>query len=210
MEISCKNNTTFTSTPIHTVNLKKVTNGVEDGFVKAVFSKLDPRDHEDILAMQKIKENWEDKNATDWICPSFERLDEVDKFSLRFHCIELPGTESLDKRIVGLTESFIPPNEDVKFYHLSCIASKAENQYGKTERIVKNIGEVMLGSLFNDAKKLKASCFEIISVCNGFYENTFGNSKIAFKEKYRVFNIQKRSFNKYLKYIQNKFNFDFS
>lgn len=210
MEISSKNNICFKSTPIHTVNLKKVSNGVEDGFVKAVFSKLDPRDPEDVNAIKKIKETWHDKLATDWICESFEKLNKVDKFALRFHCIELPGNESLDKRIIGLTESFVPPDEDFKFYHLSCIASKAENQYGKTERTVKNIGEVMLGSLFNDAKKLKASCFEIISACNGFYEKTFADSKIAFKEKYCVYNIQKRSFNKYLKHIQNKFNFKFS
>lgn len=209
MKISNKQDyTLFGSQSLHFVNIKRVTAGVEDGFVKAVFSKLDPNSAEDIEAIIKIKDTWKEKLAHTWIGENFLNLEKLKKTPLEFHCIELINEKSLGERIIGLSEILIP--EEKQTCHLRCIVSKAENQFDNKNRQLKNIGEMLLGAVINDAQKKHATSLDIFSILDAFYDKTFLKSGINFEKVYSNFKINSEEFGKYIAYIEKKFKMSFS
>jgi len=159
-----KNSVNFTSTPIHYVNLKKVTNGVEDGFIKAVFTKLNPNDLEgDCLAIEKIKETWKENDMAEKFAGIFKFF----KSDLNFYnALELVGNNNLDERIVSLVKSSIEGGRTLK---LSILLSKPELSRENIQRPIKNVGELMLGEIFNKAKQLQVSRLEFESAEDAFY-----------------------------------------
>lgn len=211
MQVSNRNNSVnFTSTPIHYVNLKKVTNGIEDGFVKAVFSKLNPNDKEgDCLAIEKIKETWKENDMAEKFAGIFKFF----KSDLNFYnALELVGNNNLDERIVSMVKSSVEGGRTLK---LSILLSKPELFKENIQRPMKNVGELMLGEIFHKAKQLQVSRLEFESAEDAFYIHVFDKVGIELTgDKYNPvkhkFSLPKEDFDKYLKYIQKEYNTDFS
>lgn len=206
-------NTTFTSTPIHYVKLKKITNGVENGFVKAVFSKLNQADEKDRIAIQQVQDIWGKKEfIANSCCENFFK--EQSPETQTYNCIELISNAPLGERIIGLAKSLTLDLGKTKIYHLSWLASKLK--LDNPERGIKGVGEVLLGEVFNKAKNKKMP-LEFTSSNDSFYFKTFKNAGLDFVEDEELFEmgnglftIQKRDFDKYINYCQKKYGTDFS
>lgn len=214
MRISFTNDkTSFTSTPLHGVN---VYNAKGRFLTSAVFSKLSPTDNKDIEALKYILENWK---GNPLLLGMFrDNFREIPNSLNEFHAIELPGMKNLGEKIVGLTMSY--PRKDFdnsKIFHLALIVVKPELRAEIKDRGIKNVGEVLLGEMFNLAKKMKASSLELFSQNHGFYVKTFKNACIDISEENEIFSpsdqkfsIDKTLFNKYIEYCKNKFSINFS
>ena len=217
------NSPTFKSRPICPLNLKKTT-GIGD-FLSVVFSKLDPGDAEDVLAIKRIQNTWKDFSTITCICPSFLKMAEIfkDKSSFVYHCIEIPRAKStllkraeisfddeqdLSQRAVSLiTSGFDPETRKFTLYY---VATKDEYQFENEWRPLKNIGEVAMGAVINEAKKAGASSFCFKAAQDGFYEKIFERAGILFDKNNHDFTVAQAQFDKYIKYIQQKFCIDFS
>jgi len=216
MQVSTQNNrVNFTSTPLHPVNLRKFTNGAQDGFVKAVFSKLDPNNLEDLAALKEIETNADSEKSAilRMLCGFFPyNCFQNDQY----HCLELVGEGSLAQRIVGLLNT-TPGLGDKKAYVGKLIATVPRFKYGKDDRGIKGVGEVMLGETFNLAKKGGFERLSFDSTKNPFYDETFRTAKVNVQEREisgwdsaRNIIIPKTEFDKYINYCEDKYKFKFN
>lgn len=201
MKISSQNNNiNFTSTPIHKVNL---INAKDGSFIPAVFSQLDPDNLLDISAIKQIQKNWRGPSfLVDQFYNDFFHSKNVEKY----HAIELLNNDPLEKRIIGLTESRIDHSD----YELSLLFVKPELTQKVGKRKIKNIGELLLGEIFNLAKKANASSLEFLSSNTGFYNKTFeralpGLYKPEDNDMVFSFEIKRKTFDKYIDYWKKKF-----
>lgn len=97
MQISNQSNSlNFTSTPVHSVNLKKLTNGAENGFIKAVYSKLSPEDLNDSVAINELKATWDVPHK---LMDEFSREFNLSIKSHEYNAIEMIGETPLYKNI---------------------------------------------------------------------------------------------------------------
>jgi len=205
------NNLNFKSIPIHSVNIKNADNTLS----KAVFSKLNPLDYIDRHAVEQIKNTWDDE----YLCAT--ELFREDFFSKNanecmFHALELPGTDKLEKRILGLSESSFDCDKSL---YLDLIFINPSQKRGSEQKKFKNLGEVLLASVFNIARKNDSSKLQFSSVNNGFYYKTFQDAKIKtvemplatgpHKQMFSDFIIGKTQIKKYIMYCQKKFNMQF-
>ena len=216
MQISNQNNNVnFTSTPIHSVNLKKLTNGAEDGFVKAVFSKLDPNDINDSLAIHELKATWDvPYNLMD----EFSREFNLSIKSHEYNAIEMVGEAPLYKRIVGLicSNSYSRNNEIISTGRV--LITKPELSKKSDARSVKGVGEMLLGKAFYQAKLAKSKEFKFDSSATDFYEKTFADAKIRIIKGVNFFQeggndrfvIGEKDFDKYINWCQQKYQTNFS
>jgi len=211
-----KKQVSFKSKPLHYVNLKKFTNNVDDGFIKAVFSELNPSNSVDKEAIKEIRESWKDNSTAGDFCDYFicdSHIKHPSSFAIKnptkYFCIELINKNPLGQRIIGVLKTF-PDLKIPDYYYLSRIATKNEFRYGDSERSIKNIGEILLGESFNETKKRNFSGLTFTSLCDEFFETSFNNAGIDFKNRWGDFTIEKGELNKYLEYIQKKFNINFS
>lgn len=198
----------FTSIPIHNINLKKVTNGVEIGSIKAVFSKLDVNDPKDSEALFEIKELWDDKDKL--VCCMYRHF-KIKTPDNEYFTIELPGNNSLSDRIIGLANTFYSAKD--KVYNLLNLITKPSMQYYTEERGIKGVGETLLGEIFQKARENNASNLVFGSLANNFYNKSFDNAKMT---NYKIgdssfrYTISRDNFDKYIKYCQEKYNDNFS
>lgn len=205
---SQKNNVSFTSTPIHTITLKKLTNGVENGTIKAVFSKLNPFDIKDIESIEKIKETWSDPEK---LIHSFYRHFKEKKSDNEFFAIELDEKNGLSKTILGLLNTCFLPKD--KMYHLLTINTKPNFIKGRKDKEIKGIGEIMLGEAIQQAKQKKVDSFNFISLADNFYDHTFEKAKLKFhksENSYAHYIIESEDFDKYIEYCEKKYGNNFS
>jgi len=213
MQISFpKNNIYFTSTPIRQVNLKKITNGIDDGFIKAIFSNLNPANPKDRKAVKYINKTWNKNLITNEFCDEFLARRDFDTET--FYCIELPNKKKLGDKIIGVSKGILFSDNNKPEYFLHFIAINPSLRATSENRQIKNIGEVMLGEAFNLAKTADAShiSFENInSFCNKVFKkagikifdsNQDSSSTNAFSY---FFSINKDIIDKYLNYYQKEF-----
>ena len=210
MQISTNNSVNFTSTPLHYVNLRKVTNGAEDGFVRAVFTKLNPKDLEgDCLAVDKIKDTWMGTSLRDNFAGAFKFFKAE---SNHYNAIELVGNNNLGDRIVGLAKSSVELGRMLK---LSLLLIKPEMSRINYKRSINHIGELMLGEMFNKAKQLNVSKLELESAEDDFYIKVLEKAGIELTpEKYdsinHKFHIPVEDFDKYINWCQSEYKTNFS
>ena len=215
MQISNQNNSVnFTSKPLHFVNLKKLTNGAEDGFIKAVVSELDATDKIDTDAIEKLNVAWNNRSGlVHWFCQDFLAKANA---SAQYFVIEKPGSTNLVDKIVGLLQIYPQKNFVTKRDNLilSTLATKSEFSSKNTERGMKNIGEALLGETFNSAKEKNIADVKIYATKSncGFYSNFFKNAGLSeaefgnpTEENLYTLVIKEKNFDKCIKYYQNKF-----
>lgn len=227
MKVSSQNNkVNFTSTPIHKVNLINVKDG---SFIPAVFSQLNPNNQLDAKAIKYIQKTWEETPLlTDHLYDDFMSVSN----SEQYHVIELVNKAPLEQRIVGLIKSRISHVEkhnglelmctgrinDVKALlelnkpqcSLSLLIVKPEFAKKNMLRKIKDIGELLLGEIFNLAKNADASSFVFNAANTDFYNKTFSR---ALADNYiphpsntaSHFNMKRDTFDKYLAYWKQKF-----
>lgn len=211
-----KNNINFTSTPIHYVNLKKLTNGVEDGFVKAVFSKLNPSDKKDIDAIIQINQDWDEEYLVSEYCGDFIR--NISPDINQYHAIELLENKDLGDKIVGLVKYYFKNYGNKENLHLSWLITNPKAKFISRDekREIKGVGEILLGETFNKAKEHKALGLEFSYGNDSFYKKTFENAGIniingkTFNPSDKEFYVETEDFDKYINYCQNKYSTDFS
>lgn len=201
---SPKNNVEFKSIPIYQVNVRNADNGL----VKAVFSELKATCEEDKLAIIKIKNSWENSYLLDGFFEDFKDTFSSDK---NFNAIELLGKAPLGERIIGLVQTqFMYANDLFGTY----IFSRPDLKKQVVCRKIKNVGEVLLGSIMKMAKEKNSTHFNFRSSNDSFYYKTFDDAKIQpYVMKGRrltEFSINSKEMQKYIEYCQNKFKIDFS
>lgn len=208
MQINNQNTLSFTSIPIHKVNVRNSKTGE---LIPAVFSKLDRNSETDIKAMAIIHRNWSCPTAKE-ICFYFLET----HFPDDFWAIELAGDKNLSKKIVGLVQTNI--EQGSKIFDLKYLSTKPSlSNKSKEKRIVKNIGEVLVGSIVNQAKHKDADYIHIASLIKAipFYEKIIKNAGIKpenchLTKMQRVFFIEKKDFNKYLNHLADEYKINFS
>lgn len=213
------NNLNFKSTPVHYVNLKRV----EGGLTQAVFSKLNPNNSVDKKALSYVLRTWEDSPIIEDIYTNFTNY--TNTSNSEYYAIELPGNESLGKRIAGLAHIIKKQDCDSdKMFQKLEISEIAVNPKFKHNRLTspyKNIGEVILGTIFNIAQQSKVAFVEFSSICDDFYNRTFKDARVTCKRRlegsryyagHRVkrFKILSEKFEKYIAYCRKEFGIDFS
>jgi len=210
MKISKQNNNiNFTSTPLHQIKIPDI-NGV---LIKAFISKINPKDKLDLQAIKKIEKEWPPEFIKDEICEHFIR-DSKKNSILKYYCIELDKQGPLKDKIISLASSFTNHNffnEGKLDYYLSLIKTKEDFDSLTTDRKIKNIGKIMLGKIFQDAKQENCLSLSFFAYKTSklFYEKIFNKIGISFYEKDGDFTIKRKEFDKYIKYVKKKFNIIF-
>lgn len=212
------NNITFGSTPLHRVN---ILNAVDGQLIPAVFSRLNPRDKTDQIAIKEIQNFW--KGADKFIMDIFTNGFDKDAIKTqKYNAIELIGDESLSKKIIGLINFFskedsISLSSTPKELCLNALIVKPEFAHKSTGRGIKNIGEVLFGEIFKQSKKAKADYLNFLSEDDEFYFRTLGKAGINARDNKEIFypnnhefTLDKKYFDKYLDYWKNKFKINVS
>lgn len=202
------NNINFTSIPVHAVNLKKVTNGIENDSVKAIFSRLDIDDPKDLDTLRQLKDTWDDR---DKLVHSMYKHFKMKTPDNDYFAIELPGKDDLSERIVGLAHTLY--SQTNKTYELRELITKPCLQYYTDERKIKGIGEALLGEVVKQAKGKNANNVNFVSLAKNFYNKSLERAKVNnFKlseNSFRYF-ISKENFDKYIQYCQDEYGDNFS
>lgn len=196
---------TFTSRPIHYLNLTRVKNGLEKGFVKVCFSKLDLK--KDKEAIEILKKSSVNQNlhfqccCTNFLNPKPARE--------KYYAIELIGNETLDKRIVGLAECYHKKNSQLE---VSLLATKSEFLKENPSRTLKNIGISLLSSIFQIAKKTKSTEVKIPSGNDEFYSNVYDTSQTKYtKDKgLHIFYVANDQFDNFISFYNKTLSLDFN
>lgn len=213
MKINNQNNISFTSTPLHKVN---IINSKTGELVPAVFSKLNPADKIDQKAIEEIKQNWIEtpSHLMDLFADGFTKYA---KKTEQYGAIELINENALSKKIVGITKFFqdkssfvITPDNTV--YLNVLVTNPAFSSEHKNTREFKNIGEVLFGEVFRYAKKIKSDCINFLSDEDEFYFKTLEDAGINARDNEDMFylnshefTINSSYFDKYIDYWKNKF-----
>lgn len=215
------NNLSFTSIPIHYINVRSVKN---NALIPVVFSKLNQKDPLDQKAIKSISSFWTKSinfnfpskimetflNKTNLFCKNFLAESLNNQF---FYAVEIPkepiNSKPLAQRIIGLISVRENPTENR--ISLSTLTTNPEFIKQNDKRNFKGIGEVMIGELINFAQKKGCNSATITSYNDGFYLKTFENAGIEVNEGIRdgnLFTIPQKYFSKYLEYINKKYNFN--
>lgn len=208
MQINNQNNISFTSTPIHRVNIRNAKTGE---LIPAIFSKLDRNSNIDRSAITIIHNSWSCPTAKE-ICFYFLET----HFPDDFWAIELIRDKNLSKKIVGLAQTNI--EQCSKIFDLKYLSTKPSlSNKSKEKRVVKNIGEVLVGSIVNQAKHKDADYIHVASLIKAipFYEKIIKNASFKpenchLTKMQRVFFIEKKDFNKYLNHLADEYKINFS
>lgn len=160
-----QNNISFTSMPLQKVNLRKVSDGKP---FEAVLSKLDPFDINDQISIDNISRDWitsnEGSNTNQILlafCEGFkDRTAKNDCYT-----IELPGPESLDKRLIGMMS--------LRGYQLLNVKSKPKSLRTDQEKNLKMVGAVLLGKALDVIRNRGFKEASFTSLQNSFYVNLF-------------------------------------
>lgn len=215
-----RQNINFTSTPIHNVNLRKVTNGKEDGFISAVFSKLNLGDTEDKTALWHIQNTWDEsekksKAVANTICKHF--LAKKQERQADYFCLELENKESLGNRIIGLMELQPEKHDSKDVLYLSLLTTKPDFIHKKENRTIKGIGEILVGEAINQAKKGNHSRLDIWAEDKGFFARIFEKTKIDLEKiltrsnrDWDEYEIKREHFQQYLKECEKNYKTNFS
>lgn len=208
-------NINFTSTPIREVMLPKVKDGKIIGECKTILTKMDIFDNEDIETVSMIKEKWARKTL---FAKHFG-----DNFSAKssdhsnYYAIELPRQAQLKQEplCVIKTNLQISPHGN-RIIHLNYLITNPEFKHGEKSAL-KNIGEAMMGEVFNLAKKVRASMLTFQSANDGFYYKIFKKTTVKLMNEpfysefeSNIFNIKSTEFDKYLDHCKKAFKIDFS
>lgn len=213
---SNKYKTSFTSTPLHCVNLKKIVTVADNSPILAVFSSLNPKSRGDRNALLQIKDTWRKSQLVRNFCTSF--LENQSNLH-QFNAIELVNEKPLGERIVGLIKTFPSYNNKEKGLYLATILTKPEFSAHNQGRTIKDIGEIMLGEIFNYAKKTQAHFIEFTSIDDNFYSRVFSKASVHAVEEDAShyceylsgeFFIPQGEFDKYLNYCKKQYGLDFS
>lgn len=205
--VNQNNNIAFKSTPIHRVNVRDAKTGE---LIPAVFSKLTANYH-DVREIEKSQCFW-NNGIANIICSHF-----IDKpKSSDFWAIEVINTKDLNQRLVALAETNMPTES--KYLDLENIAVKNSLSYNsKGGRWFKKIGEVLFGSIINQAKRNQADYFHVCSNINSipFYDAILSNAGISpakchLTKKANVFFLDRKNIDKYLTYISNEYQINFT
>ena len=208
-----KNNLSFTSVPIHKVSLQKVTKRAENSYANAVFSKLDPLDSGDVVALEKIKNVW--GHGSRLVTSIWESFTTEVAGQCQFNAIELKKNRSLDEKIVGLVKSIFLQDGDKKNLYLWSIITKPEFGNKNPNRTIKGVGECMLGEIFNSAKHSNANNVTFYSDNKGFFKKTFEDAEIKlvngknYTPRNGHFVINEKDFDKYINYCKEKYKINF-
>ena len=198
------NNISFKSTPLHRLRIPKA-DGI--GSVSAFFSKLDPCNDEDRVAIETIKRTWSDSLATDNFCIYFSKPPD----SSTYYCIELADNTPLARRIVGLVK-LSDQNQNL---HLDALVIRDDCQSHNTQCKFRNVGKITMGAIFNEARKLRYQSLSLdpLRTALNFYERIFKEASISHdisrRPPYR-WNIRFGDFGRYIRYIQEKFSINFA
>lgn len=200
------NNISFKSNPVHNVHLRNT----QGGYVKAVFSELNPKKAVDIDAVKQIQNTWKNAPQAEVFCSMF--LDNSSKGS-KYYALELfDKKQNLGDKILGLLVVDSYKDNFKKIFDLVAVQTKPDNKYCSLDikRDVKGIGEVLLLESFRFAKKQKEDFLRVASSNNPFYLKSFNDAKIVFEEARMGlgasnFFIDKTNFDKYINYGRNKY-----
>lgn len=204
-----KNSVNFTSRPIHYVNIRNADNK----FVKAVFSRLDPKCGVDKAAIEKLQNSWEVPHE---LMKDFYAEFSCPKDGKEFNAIELPGKGPLHKRILGVVYSKTYMLWNKEHMSMPLLITNPEIKYGRESRKLKGIGEIMLGEVFNRAKKMNVPELEFNSEANKFFRKFFRHTKVKivdgvnFNPYNRFFHISQENFDKCINWCQKKHQTNFS
>lgn len=198
------NDINFKSTPVHMVNVRNAKTGE---LIPAIFSKLNPYDYHDVKAIKKIEQDW----ANCWLIPDF-----CDRFFKgrddSFCAIELISQKALAQKIIGLTSY---SSDSFGLYKL--MTKPALSDKNKETRKIKNIGEVLLGAIFNQFKIRESNIigFSSFEDASGFYTKIFDKANISgiWMDSERCndghirtrFTLTKEQYEKYIDYWQNEY-----
>jgi len=215
MQVSNQNNRiNFTSAPLHSVNLKKITNRADDGISKAIISKLNPNDKLDEAAIRDVNKTWHYlSNHIHCLYVDFSKNFDP---STEYFAVETQEPKNLANKIIGLMQvctqkSFITKRENLV---LSTLATKPDFMHGNESRSLKNVGEALFGDTFSMAKEKNTANIKFFATKNnykfysdsltkaGLNESEFGNPS---SENLYEFIINEKSFDRCINYYQNKF-----
>jgi len=214
MQISNRNDgTNFTSTPVRFVNLKNRAK-TGDRFVKAVLTKLDPNDADDLGALKMAIKNWKAKHS---LGDDFLNKFEAKSRDFGFNAVELISEKPLAKRIVGLVSTSIDDLEGISLFSLETLFAKPNLTKRKWGRKISGIGEIMLAEAIFKAKQANSLTISFTSSTSAleFYTKSFKKAGIEltkknYIEKMKNFWIENKDFDKYLKYIEKEYDMNFS
>lgn len=205
MQINNQNNLSFKSNPINRVNVRNAKTGE---LIPAVFSKLTKEDTE---SMEKIYKNWRFPEA---ITIYFHFLKMSDNHN--FYAIETLGEKNLSKRIIGLAETKTDAvTNDLDLKYIAIKPSLSVSGEKRRKRPIKNIGEVLFGTIINQAKQQHSNHLYVYSVNNAFYDSILKKAGISpldchynnIKDDYF---IKSEYFDKYLNYLSDNYKINFS
>ena len=204
-----KNNVNFTSRPIHCVNIRDADNKL----VKVVFSKLDPKCGVDKAAIKKLQNSWEVPHE---LMKDFYAEFSCPKDGKEFNAIELPGIGPLHKKILGVVYSKTYMLHNQERMSMPLLITNPDLKHENGLRKLKGIGEIMLGEVFNRAKKTKAPELEFNSEANKFFRKFFSRAKVKITDDVNYnpynsfFHIGQEDFDKCIDWCQKKHKTNFS
>lgn len=199
-----QNNLSFTSTPIKPIRLK----GLNNKYVKAVFTKLDSKNAEDINAIEKLYNDFGDKDETlKGFCMHF--FDKNADFP-EYFALEKKEGRTLSDRIIGVFECMVN-DFDYQGTHLFV---KPQYQFKNKNREITNPGKAILAFIVNAVKAKKLEGLTFCSTNNAFYNKIFSEAGIEFNRgksnfeilpqegKYTDYFIHKDDCDKFLSHIE--------
>lgn len=209
MKITNQNtNVNFTSTPLHKVNIVSAKDGK---LIPAIFSELKPYGrNNDRTTIKEIAKTWK---SVPFLLTNIFSTNFCSKMDLgnNFYAVETLGEEPLAKRIVGLmqtlTEKDTPPLNLDKF-DLELLIVKPDFAHTTKDRQFKNIGELLFGEAFNQAKKSNSDYIKFYSTEDDFYSKILKKATIDSSNNEHRFTIDKPNFDKYIDYWKTKFKID--
>jgi len=214
------NSLNFGSRPLHQINLRR---GAGEGFVCAVVSELDPKDAEDVAALQKIAQSWHGaKYAGDILdyfvgnrkpepMPCEVALYKKSPPVFGYYAVEMSDKKSLGERIVGLLQTTFKNWYNSPNLEMDYVQTKPDLKFDNgAVRTVKGIGEILMAKTCDLAKSFGAKDITIESSNDAFYLNSCKKADIKLldgqeDDKYGVFYLQSNDFDKYMKYIEQKY-----
>lgn len=208
-------NINFTSIPVNEVKVLSSKGAYILSPQCAIVSKLSQTCAEDINAIKKINRTWAQHSSIAYtFCRFFLNKSEKTMQS-EYYALEIPQKGRPFTKIIGLFSTSKGNSGELK---LDYIVTEPDFQYKNFKRNIKGVGEVMLGEVFNIAKEKHANLLNIFSTKVNFFDTTFKNASIqrfddmdtsSFNITSRFYHLKSKSFDKYIKYIEQKYNFKF-
>lgn len=204
------NRINFGSSNPYQINLRHDT---DEKLIPAVISKLDPKNAEDLQAIKKIDQTWEENEYVNLILTEIQKDAKSKNFTPNtvnnYYAVELPGIEPLHEKVLGLIHTIF--DRDNKVLVLNTMETKPDFLYKENaSRKIKGIGEVLVAQAFKKALGFQSRCIEIASFANAFYQHIFDKANIKYDSlPLDCFNVDASNFSKFLNHVGEKYQIKF-